>query len=124
MLAAFARTNLIVLDDWGTATLTDQQRRDLFEILEDRYDRHSTLIAAQLPVKHWHEIIGDPTLADAILDRVIHNAHQITLTRLPQAGRRINAQNEKTPDQKQTRKYSTKNRVAPLRRAVGFAWNR
>ena len=79
LLAAFARTNLLILDDWGTSTLTDQQRRDLFESLEDRYDRRSTLIAAQLPIKHWHDIIGDPTLADAILDRVIHNAHKINL---------------------------------------------
>jgi len=79
MLAAFARVDLMILDDWGTAPLTDEQRRDIFEILEDRYDRRSTLVAAQLPVKHWHENIGDPTLADAILDRLIHNAHQISL---------------------------------------------
>ena len=79
MLAAFARVELMILDDWGTAPLTDEQRRDLFEILEDRYDRKSTLVAAQLPVKHWHETIGDPTLADAMLDRLIHNAHKITL---------------------------------------------
>ena len=68
-----------MLDDWGTAPLADEHRRDLFEVMEDRYDRGSTLIAAQLPVKHWHETIGDPTLADAILDRLIHNAYTITL---------------------------------------------
>ena len=79
MLAAFARVDLMILDDWGTARLTEEQRRDIFEILEDRYDRRSTLVAAQLPVKHWHETIGDPTLADAILDRLIHNAHRIGL---------------------------------------------
>lgn len=79
MLADFARVDLMILDDWGTERLTDEQRRDLFEILEDRYDRKSTLVAAQLPVKHWHEAIGEPTLADAILDRLIHNAHRITL---------------------------------------------
>jgi len=79
LLAAFERTELIILDDWGMASLTDEQRRDLFEILEDRYDRRSTLVAAQLPIKHWHQIIGDPTLADAILDRLIHNAHKINL---------------------------------------------
>ena len=79
MLAAFARVDLMILDDWGTARLTDEQRRDVFEILEDRYDRKSTLVTAQLPVKHWHETIGDPTLADAILDRLIHNAHKISL---------------------------------------------
>ena len=79
LLRALARCHLLVLDDWGTAPLTDEQRRDLFEVIEDRYDSGSTLIAAQLPVKHWHEIIGDPTLADAILDRLIHNAYTITL---------------------------------------------
>jgi len=79
LLRALARSQLLVLDDWGMAPLTDDQRRDLFEVMEDRYDRGSTLIAAQLPVKHWHETIGDPTLADAILDRLIHNAYTITL---------------------------------------------
>ena len=79
LLCTLARTNLLVLDDWGTTPLTEEQRRDLFEITEDRYDRGSTLIAAQLPTKHWHEIIGDPTLADAVLDRLIHNAYTITL---------------------------------------------
>jgi len=79
LLHALARCQLLVLDDWGTAPLTDEQRRDLFEVMEDRYDRGSTLIAAQLPLKHWHEIIGDPTLADAILDRLIHNAYTVTL---------------------------------------------
>jgi DNA replication protein DnaC len=79
LLRSLARTSLLVLDDWGTAPLTDEQRRDLFEVTEDRYDRGSTLIAAQLPVQHWHETIGDPTLADAVLDRLIHNAYTITL---------------------------------------------
>jgi len=79
LLRALARSQLLVLDDWGMAPLTDEQRRDLFEVMEDRYDRGSTLIAAQLPVKHWHDTIGDPTLADAILDRLIHNAYTITL---------------------------------------------
>jgi len=78
-LAALARTDLLVLDDWAMAPLDDAQRRDLFEILDDRYDRHSTLVAAQLPVEKWYESIGDPTLADAMLDRLIHNAHKIRL---------------------------------------------
>ncbi|MBP7831375.1 MAG: ATP-binding protein [Kiritimatiellae bacterium] len=73
------RTDLIIIDDWGTALLADEERRDLFEVIEDRYDRRSTLIAAQVPIEHWHDTIGDPTLADAILDRLIHNAHTITL---------------------------------------------
>lgn len=79
LLRALARTDLLILDDWGTAPLTDEQRRDLFEIVEDRYDRKSTLIAAQIPTQHWHQLIGDPTLADALLDRLIHNAYTITL---------------------------------------------
>lgn len=79
LIARLAKADLLILDDWATALLTDEQRRDLFEIAEDRYQRRATLITAQLPVKHWHETIGDPTLADAILDRLIHNAHTINL---------------------------------------------
>jgi DNA replication protein DnaC len=79
LLAGLAKVELLALDDWGTAGLTPEQRHDLLEILEDRYQRRSTLVASQLPVAHWHEIIGDPTLADAILDRLVHNAHTITL---------------------------------------------
>lgn len=79
IVAKLAKADLLILDDWATALLTDEQRRDLFEIAEDRYQRRATLITAQLPVKHWHETIGDPTLADAILDRLIHNAHTINL---------------------------------------------
>lgn len=79
LIARIAKTDLLILDDWATALLTDEQRRDLFEIAEDRYQCRATLITAQLPIKHWHETIGDPTLADAILDRLIHNAHTITL---------------------------------------------
>ena len=79
VLRSLLRTDLLIIDDWATALLTDEERRDLFEIAEDRYDRRSTLIAAQLPIEHWHDTIGDPTLADAILDRLIHNAHTIAL---------------------------------------------
>ncbi len=70
---------LTILDDWGLAPITAEQRRDLLEIMEDRYGRRSTMVTSQLPVEHWHEIIGDPTLADAILDRLVHNAHRLTL---------------------------------------------
>lgn len=79
LLAGFAKTQLLILDDWGLAKLTDEQRHDLLEILEDRHGLRSTVVAAQLPVDNWHEIIGDPTLADAILDRLIHNAYKINL---------------------------------------------
>ena len=78
-LATLGRLDLLVLDDWGLAPLTDEGRRDLLEILDDRYDRRSTLVASQLPVEKWHDALGDPTLADAILDRLVHNAHRIAL---------------------------------------------
>ena len=74
-----ARVNLMILDDWGTHSLNDQQRLDLLEIFEERYRRKSTLITAQLPVAKWHDMIGEPTIADAILDRIVHNAHRVTL---------------------------------------------
>jgi DNA replication protein DnaC len=67
------------LDDWGLTPLTDEQRRDLLEILEDRHGRKSTIITSQLPIDHWHEWLGEATLADAIMDRLVHNAHNITL---------------------------------------------
>ena len=79
LIDKLARVQLLILDDWGTHTLTDQQRLDLLEIFEERYRRKSTLITAQLPVAQWHDMIGEPTIADAILDRIIHNAHRITL---------------------------------------------
>jgi len=78
-LERIARTDLLVLDDFGLAPLSDGERRDLLELLEDRHNRRATLITSQLPFNHWHEAIGDPTLADAILDRLVHQAHRITL---------------------------------------------
>ena len=78
-LATIARCDLLVLDDWGIAPFTDEQRRDMLEILDDRYGRHSTLVAAQVPIEKWHEVIADATLADAILDRLLHNAYKIHL---------------------------------------------
>jgi len=74
-----ARVQLLILDDWGTHGLADQQRLDLLEIFEERYRRKSTLITSQLPVSRWHDLIGEPTIADAILDRIVHNAHRIEL---------------------------------------------
>ena len=78
-MTTLERTNLIVIDDWGPEPLTPEQRRDLLEIVDDRYDKGSLLITSQVPVLQWHDVIADPTLADAILDRVIHNAHRIEL---------------------------------------------
>lgn len=79
LLASFAKIDLLVLDDFGLTRLNQEQRHDLLEILEDRHGLKSTLVAGQLPLENWHEQIGDPTLADAILDRLIHNAHKIQL---------------------------------------------
>lgn len=79
LIDKLARVQLLILDDWGTHSLNDQQRLDLLEIFEERYRRKSTLITAQLPVAQWHAMIGEPTIADAILDRIVHNAHRITL---------------------------------------------
>ena len=68
------------MDDWGLTTLKAEQRQDLLEILEDRHGSRATIVTSQLPVDKWHDIIGDPTLADAILDRLVHNAYKINLT--------------------------------------------
>lgn len=73
------RAQILVLDDFGLAPLTDPERRDLLEVIEDRHGASSTIVTSQLPADNWHEHIGDPTIADAILDRLIHNAHRINL---------------------------------------------
>lgn len=78
-LASIARVDLLVLDDWLLAPLESLERRDVLEILDDRYDKRSTALCAQLPVDNWHAAIGDPTLADAILDRLVHNAYRLGL---------------------------------------------
>jgi DNA replication protein DnaC len=79
MLAALARTELLILDDWGLETPNQEQRRILLELLDDRYDKTSTLIASQLPTDLWHDNLADPTLADAILDRIVHNSYRLEL---------------------------------------------
>ena len=75
----YAKTRLLIFDDWGLAKMTDESRRDLLEILEDRNSLSSTLVTSQFPVDKWYEVIGDPTLADAILDRLVHSAYTINL---------------------------------------------
>ena len=79
LLSRWAKIDVLILDDWGLTPLGAQERHDLLEVLEDRCGEHSTIIAGQLPVKSWHTYIGDPAVADAALDRVVHNAHQIML---------------------------------------------
>ncbi len=79
LFAALTRVNLLILDDWGPERLSADQRRDLMEIVEDRHHNASILITSQLPVAKWHEVIAEPTFADAILDRIVHNAHRLEL---------------------------------------------
>jgi DNA replication protein DnaC len=79
LMRALGGVRLLILDDWGLEPLGPEQRRDLLEIVEERYGRGATLITSQLPADRWYDLIGDPTIADAILDRIVHNAHRIQL---------------------------------------------
>ncbi|MCG5517467.1 MULTISPECIES: IS21-like element helper ATPase IstB, partial [unclassified Ectothiorhodospira] len=79
LLANLAKVDVLILDDWGLMKLNAENRRDLLEVLEDRHGRRSTIATSQLPMDQWHDVIGDATLADAILDRLVHNAYKINL---------------------------------------------
>ena len=79
LLARLAKVDVLVVDDWAMAPLQEAERRDFWEICEERYQARSTILTSQLPVAQWHEQIGDPTIADGILDRLVHNAHRIEL---------------------------------------------
>ena len=79
LVSQLAKTDLLILDDWGLETLSLSQRNDVLELMEDRYGNRSTLITSQVPIQQWHDAIGDPTLADAILDQLLHNAHRLPL---------------------------------------------
>jgi DNA replication protein DnaC len=79
LFRSLCRTQLLILDDWGPEAMTAEQRRDLLEIVEERYGRASTLLTSQLPVSRWHDVVGEPTLADAILDRIVHHAQRLEL---------------------------------------------
>ena len=80
LMNQLVKANLLILDDWAIGPLDSAQRGDLMEIIEERHGRQATLIASQLPIDHWHDYIGEATLADAILDRLLHNAHRLPLT--------------------------------------------
>jgi DNA replication protein DnaC len=80
LLARIAKIQLLILDDWAMAKLTAEQRRDLMEVIDDRHQRASTILATQIPIERWHDMIADPTYADAILDRLVHNAYRIDLS--------------------------------------------
>ena len=79
LLARLSRIDVLVIDDWAMAPLSEAERREVWEICEDRYQTRSTILTSQLPVSRWHEQIGDPTIADGILDRLVHNAHRIEM---------------------------------------------
>src|SRR5689334_4748611 len=79
LLKSLTRVDLLILDDWGLAPLTSQQGRDLLDIVDDRHGHRSTIVTSQVPVEHWHELIADPTIADAVLDRLVHTAHRLAL---------------------------------------------
>jgi DNA replication protein DnaC len=95
-LARLAKTDVLVLDEWGLAPLGDNERRDILEILDDRYGRRSTIVTSQYPVKKWHEYIGDPTIADSILDRLVHNAHRMELVGRTMRGEMVKGKDTKT----------------------------
>lgn len=96
LMKTLAKTNVLVIDDWGLSTLSDTERTDLLEIVEDRHNLQSTIVTSQLPVKHWHEIIGNATLADAILDRLVHNAYTIELKAGAESMRKLSSRKSKT----------------------------
>ena len=79
LMKRLGKVRLLILDDWGLEPFGPDQRRDLLEIVEERYGRGATLITSQIPVDRWHHIIGEPTIADAVLDRIVHNAHRLKL---------------------------------------------
>lgn len=89
LLTRFAKYALLVIDDWGLAKLNDKERRDLLEVLEDRHGISSTIISSQIPVDRWHDTIGDPTIADAVLDRLVHNAHMIAMNMKAESMRKL-----------------------------------
>lgn len=98
LLKSIARVDLLILDDWGLAPMTAEQGRDLLEIVDDRHGRGSTIITSQVAVEHWHDVIANPTLADAILDRLVHNAHRLNLK--GESLRKAAAQRDRLDDKK------------------------
>lgn len=94
LLTRLAKYALLVIDDWGLAKLNDKERRDLLEVLEDRHGISSTIISSQIPMDRWHDTIGDPTIADAVLDRLVHNAHMITMSMKAESMRKLMSKNK------------------------------
>lgn len=95
LLSRLAKANVLILDDLGLGSVTESQRHDLLEVIEDRYGRASTVVTSQLPIAKWHEWIGDPTVADAVLDRLVHNAYKLELRGNSKRKERANPTTEK-----------------------------
>jgi DNA replication protein DnaC len=110
------KTDLLVLDDWGPDRLTASQRRDLMEIVEDRHGKTSTLITSQLPLDKWHDIIGEPTFADAILDRIVHNAYRLQLD--GPSMRKLKANAQAQSEQRSVAKDDVRGASAPLSKSA------
>ena len=114
LFRALTKANLMILDDWGPERLNADQRRDLMEIVEDRYQNAAIVITSQLPLAKWHEIIGEPTFADAILDRIVHNAHRIDLDGPSMRKTMADKNNANTIDQTQGKSHQ---RITQRRRS-------
>lgn len=95
LMKSLTKVDLLILDDWGLSKLTDDQRKDFLEVMEDRYELRSTIITSQLPVSKWHEIIGESTIADAILDRLVHNSYRIELAGESMRKNKVKEENKK-----------------------------
>jgi DNA replication protein DnaC len=131
LLTTLAKIDVLILDDWALAPRSDENRRDLLEIIEDRHDRRATIITSQLPVAHWHDALGDPTLADAILDRLVHNAYKIALPgesmrkQPPKLTRGVGSNSQETPSVAALRwKPASPGRGGnlPVVHVAGFTW--
>ncbi len=106
IMSSLAKIDLLIIDDWGLSRLNEMERKDFLEIIEERHDLKSTIVTSQIPVKNWHELIGDSTIADAILDRLVHNSYRLEL-----AGpslRKVQIENAKKETDKNDKKLETK----------------
>ena len=116
LFRTLVRTDLLVLDDWGPDRLTANQRRDLMEIVEDRHGNGSMLITSQLPLDKWHDIIGEPTFADAILDRIVHNAYRLELD--GPSMRKLKSSEQMQSDMRISEKDAARGASAPVRKSA------
>ena len=117
LFRTLVKADLLILDDWGPDRLSANQRRDLMEIVEDRYGRGSTLITSQLPLDKWHDVVGDPTFADAILDRIVHNADRLELD--GPSMRKLKANEQAGPEARPSAKEAPRTASSPTKPETG-----